>query len=135
MRLIRLALPVLLFSAAGCAASTGATASASTSSTAAESGGVELLNRAEALRLMDRYYPQLLRDARVTGDVVVRLALDAQGGVAEREVLRSTQEQFSNAALTVAEELRFTPPAAAGTRVNVRMQFVLDGGARITVVR
>lgn len=132
MRPTRIALPLLFFALSACASSAGMEASASTS---AQAGSVQLLNRAEALQLMDRYYPQLMRDARVTGEVVVRLTLNAEGGVAEQSVLRSTQELFGNAALTVAEQLRFTPPAAAGQRVDVRMQFALGQEADIEILR
>jgi TonB family protein len=131
MRPIRIALPLLLLSAAACASSAGVEASASTSPAAS----VQLLNRAEALRLMDRYYPQLMRDARVTGEVVVRLTLNADGTVADEAVLRGTQELFSNAAITVAEQLRFSPPSLAGQQVQVRMQFALDQEANIGIVR
>lgn len=135
MRLTRIALPLLLCSVlSACAAGAGAGAEPS-ATTAPQAAGVQLLNRAEALRLMSRNYPALLRDAQVTGDVVVRVTLNAQGGVAERTLARSTHQLFGAAALTVADQLLFTPPAAAGERVNVRMQFTLDQRADISIVR
>jgi TonB family protein len=132
--MIRIALSLLLLASAGACASRGAAEGSAPTPATAETGA-EMRNRSEALRLMDRYYPQLLRDARVTGEVVVRITLDAQGGVVDRRVVRSTQEQFSNAALTVAEQLLFTRPAAAGEALEVEMHFRPDNTMRIDVRR
>lgn len=137
MRLSQLALPALLtLSISACAANVGAAASTAAGPAQASAGaGVALQNRGEALRLMERNYPELLRDARVTGEVFVQVTLDAAGAVTASTVTRSTQDSFSAAALRVAEALRFSAPPVAGTRVNVRMLFAEAGAATITVVR
>lgn len=130
MRLIRTALPLLLAAALpACATNAGAAASAST-----QTGAVVLQNRADAVRSMERGYPQLLRDARVTGDVMLNVTVDAQGAVTDTRVVSSTQELFSAAAQQVARELRFGAPGAGGQQVRVRFEFIPDA-SRITVVR
>jgi TonB family protein len=134
MRLSRIALPILLaFSVAACAANAGAAASAGAAGARAESR-VALQNRAQSVQLMLRNYPPLMRDARVTGEVFVQVTLDAAGAVTDSRVTRSTLTYFDEPALKVADQLRFTPPAAAGQRVDVRMLFAEQGQATISVV-
>lgn len=94
----------------------------------ADSTSVRLRNLGEGLRLMQRGYPQLMRDAGVTGDVSVDLALNADGTVRDARVHRTSAELFSRPSLDVAERLRFSPPPAAGWPVRVRMKWELQGG-------
>lgn len=136
----KITLPILLVSTlAACAANTG-TPAPSTQTTAADSaarGTIVLLNRTHALRVMQREYPALLRDAHVTGEVFVRVTLGAEGRVSEAEVLRATHPDFWSAASRVARQLLFSPPAAAGERVTVRMHFAPSGLAEadVSIVR
>jgi TonB family protein len=121
-----LLLPALLLAAAACAPP--ATFDAEADVAAAAAGGVALLNRAEALRAMDRAYDPLLRDAGVTGTVVADLALEPDGTVRAARVVRSTHESFSASAERAARAFRFTPPAQAGAVVRVRMGFIYNRG-------
>jgi TonB family protein len=134
MRLSRIALPILLaFSVAACAARAGAAASTGAAEASAASN-VALQNRAAAVQLLLRNYPPLMWDARVTGEVFVQVTLDAAGVVTDSKVLRSTMTYFDEPALKVAEQLRFSAPAAAGQRVDVRMLFAQPEQASISVV-
>lgn len=128
MRPSRIALPILLAATfAACAGNAGAAASASAEPAAAPAPGVTLLNRAQALRWMQREYPALLRDAQVTGEVIVRVTLDVSGRVAEASVLRTTHEDFRNPGRHVASRLQFSPPAAAERQLTVRLHFAPAG--------
>ncbi len=136
MRLSRTVLPLLLALAfAACAANAGAGATASAGGAQAGAGARPVLqNRVEALRLMRSRYPQHMQDARTAGEVVVVVTLDAAGAVTGSTIRRSSHASFSEAARYVAGQLRFSPPAAAGERVNVRMLFSDLSRASIAVV-
>lgn len=135
MHLSRIALPLLLtLTIPACAANAGAGASASGGTAESARSRVVLQNRIEGLRLMRSYYPQLLHDAGVTGEVVVQVTLDAMGGVTEQTIRRSSHHSFSEAALRVAQQLQFSAPAQAGERVSVRMLFADVSRAGIAVV-
>lgn len=103
-------------------------ASCTPPATVGAEGGIALLNQAEAVRAMDMFYDPLLRDAGVTGTVVVDLALEADGTVRESRVVRSTHELFTDSARRAARIMRFTPQAEPGAAVRVRMQFIYRGG-------
>lgn len=134
MRLSRIVLPLLLtLTITACAGNAGGGASASGGAPAARSN-VVLQNRAEALRLMRHRYPQALQDRRVGGEVVLEVTLDAAGAVTASRVRRSTHASFSEAAMQVATGLRFSRPAAAGERVNVRMNFADMSRSGIAIV-
>lgn len=128
-----LLLGVLLLAAGGCAPPATVGAEAGASVAADSTGGPALLNRAEAVRAMDMFYDPLLRDAGVTGSVVVDVALQADGTVRAARVASSTHERFSDSAERVARLLRFTPPDEAGAAVRVRMEFIYHRG-QIAVV-
>lgn len=128
MRLFRIVLPIVIAAAlAACAANAGTSAAAEPAATVAGSG-VTLLNERAALNAMQLSYPQLLRDARVTGTAHVVVTLDAAGRVSETNLRSSTHHLFEPAAHRVAENLLFSPPAAAGQRVAIRMDFAPRGG-------
>lgn len=132
MRPIRIALPLLLATTlAACAANAGVSASAES---AAAQGSLTLLNSAEGVQAMERNYPLLLRDARVTGEVMLAVTVDAQGVVTGSSVISSTQDLFSEPAQRAAQGLRFSAPSVAGSRVRVRMAFAPDA-SHISVVR
>lgn len=69
-----------------------------------------LLNADEMARLLVRYYPPLLRDAGIGGTVRVWFFIDATGYV-ERTLVNESSgfEAFDQAALQVADRMRFTP--------------------------
>lgn len=121
MRIPRpLFLCVLLLAACTPPATVGAEAGAG----AEAEGGVMLLNASDARQAMDTFYDPLLRDAGVTGRVEVDVTLHADGTVRRWQVESSTHDRFTVSAERVARALRFTPPAAAGAVVRVRMDFV-----------
>lgn len=139
MRPSRIALPlVLALVVAACAGNAGGAASAPASAGAGATeagarGGIQLLNRRAGLNTMQTSYPPLLRDARVTGDVVVEVTLDALGRVSGAVVRSSTHPDFYAPGQQVARRLRFTAPAAAGQRVTVRIQFAPLTSADIVI--
>ena len=96
-------------------------------------GPVRLVNEGPALRRMGSVYPRYLSDAGVRGDVVVGLTLGDDGRVAETAIESATNDRLRDPALTVAQELRFSAPPAAGTTVRVRLRFQ-PAGSRIDVL-
>jgi TonB family protein len=118
----------LLAAVGGCAPPATVGAEAGASVAAGTDGGVALLNQAEALRAMDRFYDPLLRDAGVTGTVVVDVALQADGTVRAARVVRSTHDRFTDSAERAARVLKFTPQAEPGAAVRIQMQFIYRRG-------
>ncbi|MBW3572835.1 MAG: TonB family protein, partial [Gemmatimonadetes bacterium] len=86
-----------------------------------------------AVRRMRSAYPAHLLAGGTRGDVVVEVTLDEEGGVQSAMDVEANNDQFRGPALTVAQELRFSAPPAAGTTVRVRMRFQ-PAGSRIDVV-
>lgn len=99
----------------------------------AQAGPVRLLNEGPAVRRMRSVYPPALLAGGSRGDVVVEATLDADGRVQSVMDVEATNDQFRGPALTVAQELRFTTPPAAGTTVRVRLRFQ-PSGSRIQIV-
>ncbi|HEX5870410.1 MAG TPA: TonB family protein [Longimicrobium sp.] len=96
-------------------------------------GPVRLANEGPALRRMGSVYPRYLSDAGVRGDVVVEVGVDADGRVESANIVSATNDRLRDPALTVAQELRFTAPPAAGTTVRVRLRFQ-PAGRRIDIL-
>lgn len=71
------------------------------------------------VRYLARNYPRELWDARVEGQVSVRLRVAEDGSVDSVTVTRSTHEAFSAAALGAVRRLCFEPATAYGRRVKV----------------
>lgn len=71
----------------------------------------ELSNRTLAERLLRQNYPDLLRDAGVTGRTIVSMIIDAEGRVepGSVRVIESSHEAFADPAVKVAERMRFRP--------------------------
>jgi protein TonB len=110
-----------------------AQAPAQTPAPAAAPEPIQLVNEGPALRRMGTAYPRYLADAGVRGDVVVALELDADGRVQSANIVSATNDRLRDPALTVAQELRFSAPPAAGATVRVRLRFQPAGG-RIDIV-
>lgn len=83
----------------------------------------ELINRDEVAAALSRNYPPLLRDAGVTGTVTIRMRIGRDGVVqpSSIQVESSTHDAFSDAAVRVAERLRFRPARYKGQPVPVRV--------------
>ena len=83
----------------------------------------EIRNRAEVQQALMREYPAILRDAGIGGTVVVWFFISEEGIVGDRRVSQSSgQAQFDQAALKVADVLRFTPALNRDKRVAVWIQ-------------
>ena len=74
-------------------------------------------------RLLSRYYPRNLQDARVTGRVLVEMIVDEEGRVVDgsARVLETSHPAFAEATLRAVERFRFTPARMAGMPVAVRV--------------
>lgn len=83
----------------------------------------ELRNRAEAIRIVERHYPGLLKDAGIGGQVDVWLLIDTTGVVRSARVQRSSGNSgLDEAALTAAREFRFTPALNRDRKVSVWLE-------------
>jgi protein TonB len=70
----------------------------------------ELRNAAEVIRVLEREYPAMLRDAGVGGTVVVHFFINEQGIVQNARIDQSSgQTQLDEAALRAALQFRFSP--------------------------
>lgn len=79
-----------------------------------------LLNASEVRRTLERTYPAILRDAGIGGQVMVWLLIDENGRVAETEVKeRSGHAALDQAALNVAEMMRFSPARQDDRKVRI----------------
>lgn len=83
-----------------------------------------LRNRDEVARALEREYPALLRDAQIGGVVHVWFHIDEEGQVLDARVERSSGHQsLDQAALRVAEMMRFSPALNLDKAVPVWVQF------------
>lgn len=81
----------------------------------------KLRNAEEVQRLTERLYPSFLRESGVTGTVVLRFVINADGTVnpATVEVVSATHEGFGKVAIEAARKLRFAPAKVNGNPVPV----------------
>jgi protein TonB len=82
-----------------------------------------VLERDGLSRAMERYYPSVLRDARISGRVLVEVIVDENGRTrpGSARVIESSHPAFEQATLRVLERFRFTPAKVMGTPVPVRV--------------
>jgi periplasmic protein TonB len=87
-----------------------------------------LNNAGETGRLLERYYPPVYAEAGVAGRTVVELIVEANGRVrpGSVRVVESSHEQFADAALRVAERMRFRPAKIGDQAVAVIVQVPID---------
>lgn len=79
-----------------------------------------LKDRRRAGRIIERYYPQELKNRRVEGTVEVWVYIDVEGKVQESRVNTSSgDERLDNAALRAAREFEFNPAQNRGDPVPV----------------
>lgn len=84
----------------------------------------EILNSAEVQRALEREYPSLLRDAGIGGRAVVWFFIDENGRVLDTRIDQSSgHAQLDDAALKVADIMRFSPAMNRDQRVQVWVQF------------
>jgi len=80
----------------------------------------ELQNRPAIERALQRAYPPLLRDAGVTGDVLVWVFLNEEGMVTKTQIKQTSGvPQLDEAALGVAAQMRFSPALNRDVHVKV----------------
>lgn len=80
----------------------------------------EVKNRREVEQALEREYPALLRDAGIGGTTLVWFFIDEEGSVQELQIRDSSgHEALDQAALKVAEVIRFTPALNREKRVPV----------------
>jgi protein TonB len=80
----------------------------------------ELKNRREALRIVERNYPKLLKDAGIGGTVLVWVFIDSNGAVKNAQVQKgSGNSSLDDAALKSANVFSFTPALNRDKRVPV----------------
>ena len=80
----------------------------------------EIRNRPQVQAALMREYPAILRDAGIGGTVIVWFFITEEGLVQDTRISRTSgQVQFDQAALKVADVLRFTPALNRDQRVQV----------------
>jgi TonB family protein len=81
-----------------------------------------VLNRDGLARALERHYPAVLRDSRVSGRVVIEVTVDEDGRVVEgsARVLEASHPAFGEAVLRAVDRFRFRPAKMAGVPVPVR---------------
>jgi protein TonB len=69
------------------------------------------LRRNGLSRILERHYPPVLRDARVSGRVVIELVVDEEGVPVEgsARVIEASHPAFGEAALRAVDRFRFSP--------------------------
>jgi protein TonB len=98
-----------------------------------------LANPDEVRRSIATEYPTLLHDAGVTGMATLYMRVRPDGRVDHVRVVATTQDAFSEAALRVAETMRFTPaekdghPVAVWVTLPVTFTMVGNGNVRAVV--
>lgn len=91
----------------------------------------ELANTQEIARALQRSYPPLLRDAGVGGTAVLWFLIDERGAVQKKQIFRQSGHQsLDDAALAVAERMRFRPAENHGRKVPVWVQIPVTFSSR-----
>jgi protein TonB len=85
-------------------------------------------NIADLRRQLERNYPPLLRDARVTGTVQVRFRVMEDGTIdpGSITVSSSTHEQFNDPSIRSVQRLRFRPAKVNGRPVKVWVELPIQ---------
>lgn len=91
-----------------------------------------LTNRDAIVRQLQRLYPERLKESRTEGTVIVQFVVTAEGRVdmSTVQVMSSTHELFTAAAMRVLKEFRFRPARKGDHNVrmltSIPMQWELD---------
>ncbi|HEY0152921.1 MAG TPA: TonB family protein [Longimicrobium sp.] len=88
----------------------------------------ELRNRRDVERSARRSYPPFLRDAGVSGDVIVSFVIGQDGNVepGSIQIVNDVHPAFADAARAVAERMRFTPGRIRGEPVRAQAQVPIN---------
>jgi TonB family protein len=90
-----------------------------------------LANAQDVARALQRNYPPLLRDSGVGGTTTVWLLIDERGSVRRKQVHKSSGHgALDDAALSVADRMRFRPAENRGVRVAVWVQIPITFSSR-----
>ncbi|HEX2206944.1 MAG TPA: TonB family protein [Longimicrobium sp.] len=89
-------------------------------------GDVEVrpvLDRDGLSRALERHYPPVLRDSRVSGRVLIEVIVDVNGRPrpGSARVIEASHPAFGDAALRAVDRFRFTPAKMMGIPVPVRV--------------
>jgi TonB family protein len=98
----------------------------------------QLLNAGEAGLEVSRWYPDRLRELDVSGTVVLRLKVNAQGTITERDIFASSGVRgFDRAAMRVSEMLKLQPATRAGVPVDseIKLPIRFEGAAKSGIVQ
>lgn len=88
-------------------------------------------NGAEIARLMNEIYPDRLRDAGISGEVMVWARVDEEGRVTDVRVAESSgHESLDTVALDLAPQMRFSPAINRDVVVAVWIQLPLQFNVR-----
>jgi protein TonB len=80
-----------------------------------------VLDRNGLSRTLERHYPPVLRQSRVSGRVVIELVVDEEGlpVPGSARVIEASHPAFGDAALRAVDRFRFSPAKIGGTAVPV----------------
>jgi protein TonB len=80
-----------------------------------------VLDRNGLSRTLERHYPQVLRQSRVSGRVLIELVVDEEGlpVPGSARVIEASHPAFGEAALRAVDRFRFSPAKVGGTPVPV----------------
>jgi TonB family protein len=91
----------------------------------------ELANAADVARALQRNYPPLLRDSGVGGTTLVWFLIDERGAVQRKDIHRTSgHAALDEAALSVADRMRFRPAENRGEKVAVWVQIPITFSSR-----
>ena len=91
----------------------------------------ELANAVDVARALQRNYPPLLRDSGVGGTTLVWFLIDERGAVQRKDIHRTSgHPALDEAALSVAERMRFRPAENDGEKVAVWVQIPITFSSR-----
>ncbi len=69
-----------------------------------------LLNGPEMLRLLAKYYPRVLKEAGIGGEIMMWVWVDSEGNPTKSQINRSSgYPQLDDAALAIVERMEFSP--------------------------
>jgi protein TonB len=86
-----------------------------------EADVLPVLDRNGLSRVLERHYPAVLRDARVSGRVVIELVVDEEGVPVQgsARVIEASHPAFGEAALRAVDRFRFRPAKSMGNPIPV----------------
>jgi TonB family protein len=84
---------------------------------------ISKLDRTPTPRYQQRpQYPQAMRQAGISGEVVVDFVVDANGEVKNAQAVRSSRVEFEAAAVEAVSAWKFNPGQKGGNAVNTHLQ-------------